>query len=408
MKKVIPILMAALLSMTACAGQSSQSTDLMTGIKGTHVSEAEDMPWEGDAALTAFGLSLLRNCANDKSTLVSPLSVAMALGMTANGAAGETLTEMEQVLGLPVETLNKYLYALSAQLPAEKEQGIHLANGIWLRDNVGFTPKKDFLQANADYYDAAVRLAPFDQSTIKDINRFVSDNTKGMIPEILDTIPDCAVLYLVNALSFESKWAHPYKGYQVGKGNFTTESGEKQKTTFFYSTEYQYMENDMLTGFLRPYEGGEYAFAALLPKEGKTVEECLSALTGESLYTLLKEAREENVETSIPQFEKEYSRELSGALTAMGMGSAFDPGLSDLSAMGTMEDGSQLCISRVLHKTHIALTAEGTKAGAATLVEVEAGAALPENEVYLNRPFIYLIVYTKTMTPLFMGTLMEA
>lgn len=408
MKKVIPILMAALLFMTACAGQGSKSTDLMTGIKGTHVSEAEDMPWEGDAALTAFGLSLLRNCANDKSTLVSPLSVAMALGMTANGAAGETLTEMEQVLGLPVETLNKYLYALSAQLPAEKEQGIHLANGIWLRDNVGFTPEKDFLQANADYYDAAVRTAPFDQSTIKDINRFVSDNTKGMIPEILDTIPDCAVLYLVNALSFESKWAHPYKGYQVGKGNFTTESGEKQKTTFFYSTEYQYMENDMLTGFLRPYEGGEYAFAALLPKEGKTVEECLSALTGESLYTLLKEAREENVETSIPQFEKEYSRELSGALTAMGMGSAFDSGLSDLSAMGTMEDGSQLCIGRVLHKTHIALTAEGTKAGAATLVEVEAGAALPQNEVYLNRPFIYLIVYTKTMTPLFMGTLMEA
>lgn len=408
MKKVIPILMAALLSMTACSGQSSQSTDLMTGIKGTHVSEAEDMSWEGDAALTAFGLSLLQNCANDKSTLVSPLSIAMALGMTANGAAGETLSEMEQVLGLPVEALNKYLYALSAQLPAEKEQGIHLANGIWLRDNVGFTPKKDFLQANADYYDAAVRTAPFDQSTIKDINRFVSDNTKGMIPEILDTIPDGAVLYLVNALSFESKWAHPYKGYQVGKGNFTTESGEKQKTTFFYSTEYQYMENDMLTGFLRPYEGGEYAFAALLPKEGKTVEECLSALTGESLYTLLKEAREESVETSIPQFEKEYSQELSGALTAMGMGRAFDAGLSDLSAMGTMEDGSQLCISRVLHKTHIALTAEGTKAGAATMVEVEAGAALPQNEVYLNRPFIYLIVYTKTMTPLFMGALMEA
>lgn len=408
MKKVIPILMAALLSMTACAGHGSQSKDLMIGIKGTHVSESEDMPWEGDAALTAFGLSLLQNCANDKSTLISPLSVAMALGMTANGAAGETLTEMEQVLGLPVETLNKYLYALSARLSAEKEQGIHLANGIWLRDNAGFTPKKDFLQANADYYDAAVRTAPFDQSTIKDINRFVSDNTKGMIPEILDTIPDSAVLYLVNALSFESKWAHPYKGYQTGTGNFTTESGEKQKTTFFYSTEYQYMENDMLTGFLRPYEGGEYAFAALLPKEGKTVEECLSALTGEDLYTLLKEARQENVETSIPQFEKEYTQEISGALTAMGMGRAFDADLSDLSAMGTMADGSKLLISRILHKTHIALTAEGTKAGAATMVEVETGAALPQNEVYLNRPFIYLIVYTKTMAPLFMGTLMEA
>lgn len=408
MKKVILIFLAAMLLLTGCSDGASQSKNLMTGVKGTYVSEAEDMPEEGDAALTAFGLSLLQHCANDKSVLISPLSVAMALGMTANGAAGNTLTEMEQVLGLPIETLNKYLCTLSGRLPAKEGKGVQLANGIWFREAGGFTPNQSFLQANADYYDAALRTAPFDRSTVRDINAFVSDNTKGMIPEILDEIPDSAMVYLVNALSFESKWAFPYKDYQVGKGDFTTESGEKQKTTFFYGTEYQYLENDMLTGFLRPYEGNEYAFAALLPREGLTVAECLSALTGESLHALLKEARQENVVTAIPQFEKEYTRELSGVLTDMGMGSAFDSSLSDLSAMGTMSDGSRLFISRVLHKTHIALTAEGTRAGAATMVEAEVGAAMPQNEVYLNRPFLYLIVYTKTMTPVFMGTLMEA
>lgn len=408
MKKVILIFLAAMLLLTGCSDGTSRSKDLMVGVKGTYVSESEDMPWEGDVALTAFGLSLLQHCVKDKSVLISPLSVAMALGMTANGAAGNTLTEMEQVLGLPIETLNKYLCTLSGRLPAKEGEGVQLANGIWLREEGGFTPNQSFLQANADYYDAALRTAPFDRSTVRDINAFVSHNTRGMIPEILDEIPDSAMVYLVNALSFESKWAFPYKGYQVGEGDFTTESGEKQRTTFFYATEYQYMENDMLTGFLRPYEGNEYAFAALLPKEGMTVGECLSALTGESLHTLLKEARQENVVTSIPRFEKEYTRELSEALTAMGMGSAFDATLSDLSAMGTMADGSRLYISRILHKTHIALTAEGTKAGAATMVEVEAGAAMPQNEVYLNRPFLYLIVYTRTMTPVFMGTLMEA
>lgn len=354
MKKVILIFLAAMLLLTGCSGGTSQSKNLMTGIKGTYVSDAEDMPEEGDAALTAFGLSLLQHCANDKSILISPLSVAMALGMTANGAAGNTLTEMEQVLGLPIETLNKYLCTLSGRLPAKEGKGVQLVNGIWFREAGGFTPNQSFLQANADYYDAALRAAPFDRSTVRDINAFVSDNTKGMIPEILDEIPDSAMVYLVNALSFESKWAFPYKGYQVGKGDFTTESGEKQKTTFFYGTEYQYLENDMLTGFLRPYEGNEYAFAALLPREGMTVAECLSALTGESLHTLLTEAQQENVVTSIPQFEKEYTRELSGVLTDMGMGSAFDSSLSDLSAMGTMSDGSRLYISRVLHKTHIA------------------------------------------------------
>lgn len=404
MKKSLPILLAAVMLLTACSGGTSKGTNLMNGVKGTYVTESEDMPWEGHVALTDFGLSILKTCANDKSVLISPLSIALALGMTMNGAAGDTLAEMEQVLGLPQETLNKYLKSLSNRQEGEI---VHTANGIWIRDDVGFTANQAFLQANADYYDAALRATPFDESTIKEINRFVSDNTKGMIPQIIEEIPEAAVMYLVNALSFECDWQYPYKGYQVGTGTFTTEAGEEQKAEFMYSTEYQYIENEDLTGFLRPYEGERYAFVALLPREGKTVAECLSTLTGEGLRTLLLEAQQTRVETSIPQFEKEYTRELNNDLTQLGMGSAFEAGVADFSNMGTMENGMPLYIGRVIHKTHIAVTPQGTKAGAATMVEVESGAAMPQNEVYLNRPFIYLIVDTKTMAPLFMGTMME-
>lgn len=404
MKKSLPILLAVVMLLTVCSGCGSTGTDLMTGVKGTYVAESEDMPEEGHVALTDFGLSVLRQCASDKSTLISPLSIALALGMTANGAAGETLTEMEQVLGLPLDTLNKYLKNLSKR----QEEGIvHTANGIWLRDDVGFTPNQAFLQANADYYDAALRTTPFDESTIKEINKFVSDNTKDMIPKIIEEIPDSAILYLVNALSFECDWQYPYKGYQVGKGTFTTEAGEEQKAEYMYSTEYQYVENEDLTGFLRPYEGERYAFVALLPREGKTVAECLNNLTGKALRTLLLEAQQTRVETSIPQFEKEFTRELNNDLAQLGMGSAFEAGTADFSNMGTMENGTPLFIGRVIHKTHIAVTPQGTKAGAATMVEVDSGAAMPENEVCLSRPFIYLIVDTKTMTPMFMGTVME-
>lgn len=402
MKKILPILLVVVMLLTACSG--GKSTNLMTGVKGTYVTESEDMPEEGHVALTDFGLSILKQCASDKSTLISPLSIALALGMTMNGAAGETLAEIEQVLGLPLDTLNKYLKNLSKR---QEEEIVHTANGIWMKDDVGFTPNQDFLQANADYYDAALRTAPFDESTVKEINKFVSDNTKGMIPKIIEEIPDSAIMYLVNALSFECDWQYPYKGYQVGKGTFTTEMGEEQKVEYMYSTEYQYVENEDLTGFLRPYEGERYAFVALLPREGKMVEECLNNLTGKALRTLLLEAKQTRVETSIPQFEKEFARELNNDLIQMGMDSAFEAGVADFSNMGTMDSGDPLFIGRVIHKTHIAVTPQGTKAGAATMVEVETGAALPENEVYLNRPFIYLIVDTKTMTPMFMGTLME-
>ncbi|MBP3342637.1 MAG: hypothetical protein J6K99_08965, partial [Peptococcaceae bacterium] len=50
---------------------------------------------------------------------------------------------------------------------------------------------------------------------------------------------------------------------------------------------------------------------------------------------------------------------------------------------------------------------EGTKAAAATVVEMRCGSARPDPsmlvELQLNRPFVYLIVDNQTQIPLFTG-----
>jgi len=50
----------------------------------------------------------------------------------------------------------------------------------------------------------------------------------------------------------------------------------------------------------------------------------------------------------------------------------------------------------------------GTKAGAAKVVEVALeSTALEPKAVRLDKPFLYLIIETESMLPLFMGTMMS-
>ena len=95
----------------------------------------------------------------------------------------------------------------------------------------------------------------------------------------------------------------------------------------------------------------------------------------------------------------------------MGMTDAFDYRISDFSRLGTYDaDGLNICINRVLHKTFISVSEKGTRAGAATAVEMVAeGALLIEDykTVTLDRPFVYMLIDCQTNLPFFIGTMMD-
>ena len=72
-------------------------------------------------------------------------------------------------------------------------------------------------------------------------------------------------------------------------------------------------------------------------------------------------------------------------------------------------EGRNICIERVLHKTHISVTETGTKAGAASAAEMTAKMSMiPPEEIKtirLDRPFLYMIIDCHTSTPVFLGVL---
>ena len=399
---------AMAVNLTGCTAQV-QAKNLVENMTPKDVEPTTDLSSQ-NGAVTDFALRLFQNTnTTTENTLISPLSVLCALSMTANGANAETLEEMEQVLGMTPEDLNQYLYTYVQNLPQGEYYKLSLANSIWFTDDERFTVREDFLQTLTDYYSADVYAAPFDHQTCKDINNWVKETTDGMIPEILDQIPPNAVMYLINALAFDARWSEVYKKYQVRDGDFTKEDGSTEKADFMYSTEHSYLEDEQATGFLKYYKGGRYAFAALLPKEGVSLSQYIASLSGDALHSLLSEPIYTTVHAAIPKFESEYSVEMSEILKAMGIVSAFDPATADFTGLGSSTAGN-IYINRVLHKTYISVEEDGTRAAAVTAVEPGDGAAIEQEEpkeVYLDRPFVYMLIDCENSIPFFIGTMTD-
>jgi serpin B len=406
----IALILSALLSFSGCAGTTAQAADLMAGVKANAVDANVDLTGDDAGAVGGFAVNLFQNSVvPNENILVSPLSVLCALAMTANGAKGETLAQMENVFGLSVPELNAYLHAYLKYLPSGDKYKVSVADSIWFKDDESLTVEPGFLQTNADYYDASIYKATFDDATLKDINAWVSDNTDGMIENILDKIPDMAVMFLINALALDAEWENIYREDQVRDGTFTTESGETRDVKMMYNTESRYLDDGSATGFLKYYAGRKYAFAALLPNEGVSIADYIASLTGDGLMSTLSNAQDVEVKAAIPKFESEYAVEMGDILKAMGMTDAFDMSLADFTGLGKSEEGN-IFISKVIHKTYIAVDEKGTKAGAATVVAMGGGSAAPSDEiksVYLDRPFIFMLIDCETNLPIFIGTAMD-
>ncbi|MCL1885950.1 MAG: serpin family protein [Dehalococcoidia bacterium] len=380
----------------------AEAADLMLGIKPNRVDVTIDIS-ENSLAAIDFTVKLFQKSVSSKeNSMISPLSVLCALAMVANGADGNTRTQMESTLGFSVEDLNLYIYAYMQSIASESDVIFNIANSIWFKDDA-LAVEREFLQLNADYYGAAINKAPFDDSTLKAINDWVNDNTNGMIKEILDGIPDDVVMYLVNAIVFDAEWQEKYNEDQVRLGTFTSITGAKRDVQMMYSTEGIYLYDGHATGFMKYYEGGRYAFAALLPNKGMSLDNYIKTLSGQGLYNTISNARYTTVYTSLPKFESEYDIEMCDILRSMGMRDAFGPGAN----FSKIDPSTGLCISSVKHKTFISVDERGTQAAAVTIIDMRTTSSGGPPAVYLDRPFVYMIIDCETNLPIFIGTVVD-
>ena len=330
---------------------------------------------------------------------------ALALSMTANGAAEDTLAEFEALLGADVAALNANAASLLADYAAlGGSTECSIADSLWLDGRL--EANELFLSRCTAFYGARLYQADLDtDGARRAVNNWVGEVTRGLIPEVLAETPAPeTVLLLVNALYLKNAWASEFDPLHTRPGDFTAADGSEAETDFLSNglRAEQYFAAEGAAGVVLPYDDGRLGFLAVLP-DGE-LDAWLETLDGDTLPALLAAAEEERVLLRLPKFEAEWGGELSDALAAMGLETAFDSGRADFSALGTAPDGP-LYVSSVVHKARIEVNEKGTEAAAATVVEVEDAAAPTDyRELVLDRPFCYAVVDLERGVPLFLGT----
>ncbi len=353
---------------------------------------AELYPAGAQENITAYALELFQNtCQTDENTVISPLSSLYALTMLANGADGQTLQEMEAVLngGESIIGMNVYL-----QDYLQKQTGDHLllANGLQSRSAV----KSSYLNTVSKAFDAQVFAA---DAPADEINAWISQNTGGHVGEFVDDFAPDAMLRAFNALSFNAKWDTPYFEQNINEDTFTNAKGETKTVDMMFQVERKYIQDDHAIGFLKYYEGEDYALVALLPEEGMALSDYVKTLTPGKLkdFSTLKDS-DATCSGVMPKFSVDMAQNLQEPLESMGVKRAFSDG-ADFSKL-TEENAF---ISEMQHAASITVDASGTTAGAATSGVVSSDAA-EAGAVVLNRPFVFVIMDVNEKIPLFMGT----
>jgi len=371
----------------------------------------EKVSEEFRTAAADFALNLLNASLSEyegDALLVSPLSALIALAMTANGAEGDTLAEMEAVLGggMSIDELNRQLFNYASSLKSTDDAKFNLANAVWVTSSPSFSINRNFVKTIENTYDADIIAADL-PSSIDAINDWAKEETFGMIPSLLkdgDLTTD-TVMVLLNALAFDALWAAPVSESAVFEGAFTGTDDGIQTAKFMYTSCDGYIEGQNAVGIVKNYKGGNYAFVAILP-EGN-VYDYAASLDGEDFIELYDNQKKASggleVDAKMPNFSFDCKIEMKDALKSMGIVKAFNSSQADLDGLGQDERGA-LFVSRVIQKTHIDLDHSGTRAAAVTAVMVDTECAPMEYyNVNLDRPFLYAIVDTQTGLPIFIG-----
>ncbi len=421
-KKIIAVLVGLSLILGGCGANersaSGNAEKLTTGLLKLSAPKSE-VTDQQKSAISVVSMQMLAKAVEQggqhPNVLLSPMSLELALAMTENGAKGDTLAQMESVLngGIPISEMNSLLYTVSDRLASSEQVDWNIANSVWFKGDGSCKVKNDFLRKAYYWYGAEIWKAPFDGTTKDDINDWVSMQTKGMIPVILDDIPPNAKMYLINAIAFEGEWKSEYNNPDIKENReFTNADGSITNVTMLSSDELYYFTLGEGIGCLKEYKGSEYSFMGLLPPEGTDLDDYIASLADSNadLADAIRNRSCAEVVMQIPEFTDDYDIDMSKTFMDMGMTFPFDEFKADFSDMLEPVSGTgNICINRILHKTHIEVDRNGTKAAAATAVEMVVETASADMEVkkkihvFLNRPFIYGIIDNATGLPVFLG-----
>jgi serine protease inhibitor len=362
------------------------------------------------AADNGFGLRLFQTLQPSATgnIAISPLSVAMALQILYNGAAGSTQSAMAQTLELGTLSLadmNTANAALQASLlTADPLLTLVIANSLWTQSSDS-TVLPAFTQADQTYYGATLGDL---SGAPANVNAWVSNATQGLITNILPAGDyNSAVAVIANALYFKGPWSTAFDTAQTANQSFTLADGTQTSVPMMHqSGNYAYLEGANFQALSLPYGSGRMSMLIILPNAGVSLSSFVASMTLDDLNGWIATLKSAGGSIGLPRFTATYQTQgLAQVLGTLGMSVALCPPTSSDANFSALSSQA-VCVTDAVHQTVVQVDEAGTVAAAATTVTVGIEAVeVSTFTMTMDRPFLYAIRDDVTGELLFIGAL---
>lgn len=354
----------------------------------------------------AFAIKLFEKTAKMQSTVISPVSVSYLMAMLANGANGQTKTDIMKALQLTDNDLDEMnaLYRMMIQRcgSLDKETTLRIANYFAMNKDVEL--KNAYANNMKAIYNAGIESLDFTSpKTTAHINNWCKKNTNGMIPSIINNVDANASAYIMNAIFFNGTWADKFNKSNTKNENFKGYTRDILMVPMMHkSDKLLYWANNMYAAVRIPYGNGSYTMTVMLPNEGKSIDEMLKSMENADFTAWRQDAEQCIVDLKLPRFTTEADVTLNNIISELGAANIFSS-----KADFTNIANTNMFVSQMFQKAKIEVSEEGTKAAAVTAA-IMTMSALPTEEpkhvtFHANRPFVYMITEANTNAIFFMG-----
>lgn len=354
--------------------------------------------------LSDFELKLFNNLdenRDDENIFISPLSASLTLSLLANGAEGNTQSQILEALGFgagDIESLNNLNNRLVTALPKiDVCTRLSIANSLWFSNKLQIN--RNYVEKAKEIYNTDVRTADFTLPTItNEINNWCSNATNGCIPSVVDKIDPQTDFAAFNAIYFFANWIDKFNKNNTKRDIFKNQSGQKSNVNMmFRNIKTAYAENEKFQ-ILKVFLGSSlFEMIIYLPKEDKniTIENLDIIKDPKNFYTY-------EVDFYLPKFKINYETngKLKQALQKTGIIDLFAnadlSGICDniLSSFDTQQN------------TYIKVDEDGVEAAAVSMTTTLGGGVssiYPYVLFKVDHPFQFVIRERTSGTILFMG-----
>lgn len=354
---------------------------------------------------------------------VSPISVYMALALSAECSAGDTRQEILDALGVTHEQLQAHFSTLYRSLAVEYKVGnkvtslLNLTNSIWINQGAEVKhPCIDSLSNNYYAYSYSADFANNNAEANKAVRDFVKKQTNGLIDRDFK-LNDETLFTLINTLYLKTIWNTDGKDlpFAEGKYDFTAKDGTVKRVQLLQSDYIsgRAAEFDAFSTFYTTTHNG-YKIKFIVPNKGYTVDQVFTAeniatVNSVTNYNYYDELTDTRYETRVlfPEYKCKYDEDIIGTLKDKFNIDLFfkdhinyDPACD----FSTLTDMSCYC-GKIQHVIDLTVNKKGIEGAAVTVIGM-AGDAAPmitvQQDFIIDKAFGFIITDSYDVT-LFSG-----